>query len=318
MVKALILMILTITLTSCGDDWKIDGKIYKFENTANNAFIIHGPLQEPNKVNKGFMNNPGLIVGKSGLIIIDAGGTYQVGKKVIIEAEKISRLPIVAVFNTHIHGDHWLGSQAILEKYPNAKIYAHPKMIKRLKDGYGETWVELMDKFTGGASKGSKVTMPTNPVKHLDKIIVAGEEFIIHAPTNNAHTNTDIMIEHKNSASVFMGDNDFLNRLGQFDNSSDIHNNIAVLEYVKSLNAKTYVPGHGKSGNYQQAITPFLTYLKTIKEFGLKAYEDDKQAYEIKDEALKSLQDYKNWSRFEEVVGPHLIKVMAEIEERDF
>jgi glyoxylase-like metal-dependent hydrolase (beta-lactamase superfamily II) len=40
----------------------------------------------------------------------------------IIAAEKITNKPIVAVFNTHVHGDHWLGNQAIVERYPAVKI----------------------------------------------------------------------------------------------------------------------------------------------------------------------------------------------------
>jgi ribonuclease BN (tRNA processing enzyme) len=49
----------------------------------------------------------------------------------MIAAEKITNKPIVAVFNTHVHGDHWLGNQAIVERYPAVKIYAHPNMIEQ-------------------------------------------------------------------------------------------------------------------------------------------------------------------------------------------
>jgi hypothetical protein len=34
---------------------------------------------EPNAKNRGFMNNPGLVVGKNGAIIIDPGSAYGVG-----------------------------------------------------------------------------------------------------------------------------------------------------------------------------------------------------------------------------------------------
>jgi hypothetical protein len=42
-----------------------------FEKIADNVYVMHGPLDEPNAKNRGFMNNPGLIVGKNGAIIID-------------------------------------------------------------------------------------------------------------------------------------------------------------------------------------------------------------------------------------------------------
>jgi hypothetical protein len=36
---------------------------YRFDKIADNVYVIHGPLDEPNPENRGFMNNPGLIVG---------------------------------------------------------------------------------------------------------------------------------------------------------------------------------------------------------------------------------------------------------------
>ena len=50
---------------------------------------------------------------QDGVILVDPGSTYQVGKQVLAEIKKVTTKPVVAVFNTHIHGDHWLGNQAI-------------------------------------------------------------------------------------------------------------------------------------------------------------------------------------------------------------
>ena len=104
---------------------------FHFAKLNDQVYVMHGPLEEPSKANQGFMNNPGIIVGKNGIIVIDPGSTYSVGKNVLQEIKKISSLPVVAVFNTHIHGDHWLANQAIKEAYPEAEIYAHPQMIKQ-------------------------------------------------------------------------------------------------------------------------------------------------------------------------------------------
>jgi glyoxylase-like metal-dependent hydrolase (beta-lactamase superfamily II) len=317
--KIIIATILTLTLFSCGnDDWKIGDKTYKFEKITGNVFVIHGPLDAPNKVNLGFMNNPALIVGKDGLIVVDAGGTYQSGKKVLKEIAKISTLPVKAIISTHIHGDHWLANQAFIEKYPNIEIYASEKMHTRIKHGDGEPWIVLMESSTGGASKGTKVTKPTKALKHLDKITIAGEEFVVYAPLEKNHSDTDIMIAHPKTGVVFLSDNGFNKRLGQFDESSDMHNNIETLKYAKKLGA-IFVPGHGKTGNYENAVAPYINYLEVMKTVGLKAYDDGLQAYEVKDELVKKLQkDYGDWARFDDVVGPHLIKMMSEIEERDF
>ena len=314
----IILITLYFSSYSFADNWVIDNKIYKFDKVANKVFVIHGPLTEPNEINQGFMNNPALIVGNTGLIVVDPGGTYDSGKKLLVEIKKISILPIVAVFNTHVHGDHWLGNQAIVEKYPNVVIYAHPTMLLEAKNGEGESWVNFMEKATKGKSKGTKVVYPNATTKHLQKLIIAGEEFIIHNPIKLTHTNTDIMIEHRASKSLFMGDNNFLNRLGRFDDSSSILGNMQVLEYAKLLQLENYIPGHGKTGSFISSVQPFIDYLNIIKQEGQKAYDNDMQSYEIKDKVHQILKKYHSWSRYENSMGKHLVKIMTEIEEQDF
>jgi len=291
---------------------------YQFDKLTKGSYVIHGPLGEPNVQNHGFMNNPGMVIGADGVIVIDPGGTYQVGKNVINEIKKITDKPIVAAFNTHVHGDHWLGNQAILEAYPNAKIYAHPAMIAQAKDGAGDSWVSIMDTSTEGLSKGTVATYPTDATTHLQEVNVAGETFRIHNDiTGVAHTNTDIMVEHVGSKTLFLGDNDLIHRFGRFDGTSDMHGNIKALEYAIDLGLNHYVPGHGPSGDANNAVRPFLDYLIIIKEETAKGYEEDLADYEIKPFADKRLADYRDWHGYDAQLGKHINKMLLEIEALD-
>ena len=312
-------LLFTLALSTLTHAWVIDGLgDYKFEAIADNTHIIHGPLGEPNKQNHGFMNNPGMVIGADGVIVIDPGGTYQVGQKVIEEIKKITDKPIVAAFNTHVHGDHWLGNQAILEQYPNAKIYEHPAMIDQAKDGEGDSWVSIMDTSTEGLSKGTIATYPTDATTHLQEIAVAGETFKIHNDiTGVAHTNTDIMIEHVGSKTLFLGDNDLIHRFGRFDGTSDMHGNIKALEYAIDLGLDQYVPGHGPSGSTATAVQPFLDYLLIIQDETKKGYEEDLADYEIKPFADKKLANYRDWHGYDAQLGKHINKMLLEIEDRD-
>jgi|LWDU01.1.fsa_nt_gi glyoxylase-like metal-dependent hydrolase (beta-lactamase superfamily II) len=314
-----LIFIITCTLSTITNAWVIDGVgEYKFEKVAVNVFVMHGPLDEPRSQNLGFMNNPGLIVGDSGVTVIDPGSTYGVGKNVIYEIEKITDKPILAVFNTHVHGDHWLGNQAITEKYPNAIIYAHPEMISQAKSGEGDVWVGIMESMTDGISKGTVAVYPTKEAYHLQDINVGSEKFIIHSPTEKSHTNTDIMVEHFNSKTLFLGDNDTVDRLARFAGTSDMHSNIEVLRYAIDLKLNYYVPGHGQSGNAANSVYPFLDYLSSVREEVIKGYEEDLSDYEIKPTAIKILSKYHHWSGFEEQIGLHINKMLMEVESLDF
>ncbi len=286
---------------------------FQFEQVNDHVYVMHGPLSEPNVANHGFMNNPGIIVADHGLIVIDPGSAYQVGQQVLKEIKKISDKPILAVFNTHIHGDHWLANQAIKERYPEVKIYGHPDMIKQANDQQGIIWVERMESLTEGKTKGTKVVAPKFAVNQADIIDVDGQHFRIHSMIP-AHTNTDIMIEHVQSKTLFLGDNSFYKRMGRFDGSASMLGNIKVLNYAKGLNMKVYVPGHGQTGKANTAIEPFLNYLVNVKKVVQAGFDDDMQDFEIKEKVLSQFADYQSWEGFESNFGKHINSMYLEIE----
>ncbi|MDG2353832.1 MAG: MBL fold metallo-hydrolase [Gammaproteobacteria bacterium] len=316
MKKLTTLFILAISTLSHA--WTIEGYgEYKFDAISSNVYVIHGPLDEPNSGNQGFMNNPGMVIGADGVIVVDPGGSYQTGKRVVGEVKKMTDKPIVAVFNTHVHGDHWLGNHAIIEQYPNAKIYAHPQMIEQAKESEAEFWIDLIERLTEGSSKGTMAVYPTNATSHLQTITIGSEQFKIHSPTTKAHTTTDIMIEHVGSKTLFLGDNDMINRLGGFGSTSDMHSNIEVLNYAIDLGLANYVPGHGPSGNAENSIKPFLNYLSILQDEARKGYEEDLADYEIRPAIVKRLSAYKNWHSLDNYLGRHINKMLLEVESLD-
>jgi len=291
---------------------------FKFEKAHQNIFIMHGPIVEPNVDNEGFMNNPAIIEGKTGLIIVDPGGNYNVGKKILAEIEKVSKKPILATINTHKHGDHWFANKALLEKYPHLKIYAHPQMIKEVKAGEAEVWYDILERLTKNL-KGTNnaFAYPNHAVKDGEEIVIDGEKFIIRHP-DQTHTNTDILIVHVNSNTLFLGDNVMRGRLGAFDESSSIFGNIALLKsLMQEKEFDFYIPGHGLSGKRKETITPYLTYLTGIAKWAQKAYDDDLEAFEVKADALKELREFEKWDGFEYAFGKHMMKAYVEISMSD-
>jgi len=312
--KPVFLLSLLFVLSSTAYAWDL-GKAgsYQFEQVNKNVYVMHGPLGEPSAANHGFMNNPGIIVSDNGLIVVDPGGTYQVGQQVLKEIEKISDKPILAVFNSHIHGDHWLANQAVKEKYPKAAMYGHPDMIKQANGDHGITWVDMMMRLTEGKSKGTKIVAPDLAVNHSDAIEVDGQHFRIHAIVP-AHTNTDIMIEHLESKTLFLGDNSFYHRMGRFDGSASMHGNIKALEHAREMNMTLYVPGHGQSGKTETAIKPFYDYLVKVRDVVQDGFDNEMQDFEIKEKVIGQFDDYKSWEGFETNFGKHINSMYLEIE----
>jgi len=315
--KKFFLFIIFVTLSA--NAWKL-GNLgdFKFEKMgSSNVWIMHGPPMEPNIENKGFMNNPAFIESKNGIIVIDPGGNYNVGEEILKEVRKVTKRPILAILNTHKHGDHWFANIAFAKENPNVPIYAHPNMIKAVKNGEADKWYGILDRLSKNLKGTKPYKFPNHEVKDGQKLEIDGEKFVFYHP-KKAHTDTDILIEHTNSNTLFLGDNLMKNRLGGFDASSSIIENIKLLDKILKENKYTlYVPGHGPSGKAKETITPFLNYLKTLKKYAKKAYDADEEYYKFKNEAIKELKDIQKWDAFDHQMGKHLNKVYQEIEEAD-
>ena len=293
----------------------VDDYPYAFEQVTTNAWVMHGPREFPTPENKGFMNNPAVIKTSEGLVIVDPGSTVHVGNDVLKKVKTISDQPIVAVFNTHIHGDHWLANQAIKAVYPEAKIYAHPQMIAEVEEGEGESWVEMMARLTEGASKGTFVVAPTTPVDHGDVITVGDTSFKIHH-YGTSHTKTDIMIEVPELSLVFLGDNVLALRLPRTSDGT-FQGNINAINKILETQSNTYVPGHGPTGN-KTMVEDYLNYLTVVYAAAEKAFEEDLDSSDVIGITSKTTSAYADWAGYDELLGPHGAQAYAEVEAAEF
>ncbi len=307
--------LIMLFLSFSAQAWQLAGLgDFKFESLAQNVYVMHGPLDEPNVANQGFMNNPAIIVSDNGVIIVDPGSTLGVGENILAEMAKITNKPVLAVFNTHIHGDHWLANDAVYRKFPKAKIYAHKNMKAQAAE-QGLFWIDLMSQLTKGLSAATKVVVPNQGLEQGAEIEIDGQVFRIHSVVPG-HTDTDIMIEHVGSKTVFLGDNGLRDRVGRFDGSSAISGNIEALGRMLKLDAGQYVPGHGRSGSASEVVEPYLDYLTMLQEVVSAGFEEELQGYEIKQKNLDKFEPWQDWHGFETYLGKHIDKMYLEIEEQ--
>jgi glyoxylase-like metal-dependent hydrolase (beta-lactamase superfamily II) len=288
---------------------------YPFEKVASHTWVIHGPLGLPSVENQGFMNNPGLVITSAGVVIVDPGSSLQSGEMVLRMIKKISDKPVVAVFNTHIHGDHWLGNQAIKAAYPKAKIYGHPKMLAAIEAGEGETWVQLMDRMTKGATKGTQVVGPGHSINNGDVIKVGEKSFRIHH-YGQAHTITDIMIEVAEESVIFLGDNTTNQRIPRMIDGN-FKGSLQTIKTILKLEIKTWVPGHGPTDG-RAMVVHYQNYLSKIYQAAKKAFNDDLDSSDVKPLALKATTEYSQWSGYKKEIGRHSVQAYAEVEAAEF
>ncbi len=280
-----------------------------------NSYVIHGPLGRPSVDNLGFMNNPGFIVTPEGVVVIDPGGSLQTGEMVLRQIRKISPLPIIALLNTHIHGDHWLGNQAFRGAFPEVPIYGHRNMLQQVAAGEGERWRKTMLRLTSGATEGTQVIGPDRAIEANQEIIIGGIRFnIIYQP--KAHSDTDIMIEIPSEGLLFLGDNVLSNRLGQMTHGT-FKGNIAAIGLALQSKVEKFVPGHGVTGG-RVMVKTYQNYLTLIRGKVTELLEDGLADYEMKPVIRKLTQDYSAWNGYEDELGRHVNLAYLEVEAEMF
>lgn len=278
---------------------------------AAQTWVIHGPLGDPSVENQGFMNNPAFVVTADGVVVVDPGSSEQAGRMVLRQIRKVTAKPVTHVLNTHVHGDHWFGNQAIHDAYPQAQIMAHPEMIRAAHAGAAARWLDIMDRLTQGYTRGTRALIPTVAVVESQTVTTGGVEFRIHAP-EKAHSGTDIMIEVKSEGVLFLGDNVMNGRFGQM-NDGTFKGNIAACDRALATTAGIFVPGHGKTGS-REIVAAYRGYLAGLFETVRREYDAGKKDYEMKDTVKAAVAPYTGWEGFDIHFGRHISVAVLELE----
>ncbi|MHB1143379.1 MAG: MBL fold metallo-hydrolase [Thiobacillus sp.] len=287
---------------------------YPLDRLTPNVYVIHGPTADPTPENQAFRNNPGIVLTKEGVVVIDPGSSVHVGEMVVRKVKTLTDKPIIAVFNTHAHGDHWLGNEGIKLAFPRAVIYAHSKMKAMAIQDEGRMWIKAFNERSAGAAEGTTPVGPDKAVNDGDVITIGGTRFHVMHP-GTAHSDHDLMIEVPEEKVLFFGD---IVRDGLFSPfQASFKGNIAAIDRGLKTAAKVFVPGHGRSGDRTAAMN-YRRLLETMREQVRQNYRNGLSDFEMKPKIAKALAAYRGWSSLDESLGPLVSAAYQEIEAEEF
>ena len=290
---------------------------YPLDRVSSHIYVVHSAHELPNPKNRGFINNPAAILTTNGIIIVDPGSSAEIGKQLLEKVRKVSNKPVIAILNTHVHGDHWLGNSGIRERYPNVPIYAHERMIERAKAGEGEAWVKLFNTMTKGAIKGTKAIIPNKGLKGGETLNLDGVRLRVHY-AGHAHSDNDLMYEVIDDKALFFGDivgNHYVTNSAVPQDAS-FKGSIAAIQTMLQGPATIFIPGHGRTGG-REVPEATLRFLEKLRASVSKYYKQGLADYEMKDAVIKDMHEYRDWYSFNEL-GRVITYVYQEVEKENF
>lgn len=294
-------------------------KDHPAKQLSKHVWMIYSPDGFPTAENQGMMANITFVITKKGIVVLDTGASLQIGEMVIRMIKKVSSLPVIAIFNSHYHGDHFLGNQAFIEAYgQQIPIYAHPYSLNQIKGIEGNAWKSLMERWTNQATVGTKVIPPTHNVKHGDVFDYGDIQIKVHH-YGIAHTPGDICLEIVQDKVTYVGDIAMNGRIANMDDGSYVGTFKTYKALSEATGEQLWIPGHGNAK--KTLLKEYGEFMGGIYETCVKAIQDGVDPSAAKAMVLKDprvMKYAKTTAGFEGNIGKYTSLAYLEAEKEAF
>lgn len=275
---------------------------------SENVHCFFGALENITKENGGNMVNTCFVQTKHGFVVIDSGPTYAYAKQAYAQMQKIQKLPVKYVIDTHDHDDHWLGNSFYKSKgalligprtyEQNVVVGMETRMQRTLgSEIYDKTEIVNLD-----------TVVDNNLTLNIDEKI-----FEIRQLVPKAHTKGDLIVYLPDEKVLFAGDLVFNGRVTSLRDGSLI-GSIKALAKIDALHPNVIIGGHGykTDANATQALN---AYLHEMKEEVLDALNNDVSMEEITKKV--TMPKYENMKLYDVLHSRNVFEAYRELEMYD-
>ena len=308
MKRIFLILVVLVYATAAGAETRMpEPKVVKINDR---VYALLGPLGPPSSHNQGYMVNSTVIIGDKGVILVDSGGTDEVGKHLAKAIAKITPKPVTHIINTHHHGDHHLGNVA----FKGAKILSS-EQCKALVEKTGMEWVQIMENLVGRKFPNTRPIPAILTFKEESSTgnSLQGVNMVFWVP-RGSHTPSDMMM-YLPDDKVLIGGDILVNTTTPALRDANVRNWISALAKAQEFDATTIVPGHGPlmSKSDMAKLHKLLASFYAGVEAGYKKGLSDSEIRGTLD-----LSEWKNLKEFETNMGANINRTYLEVEAANF
>lgn len=220
---------------------------------APKTWAVVGSTEYFDMDNGGNIVNVAFVEVPDGVVVIDTGPSKRYGDALLQLIEKtVPGRPVLRVYNTHHHPDHFLGNQSF-----DSQIIAAPQKVIDNIALEGNGFADNMYRLLGDWMRGTQAVAPTLALD-ADKEDVGGRTFSLYYLSG--HTSSDLVIRDDETGVVFCGDLAFLFRAPTTPHA-DIATWRKTLGTLDGIDRSLMLPGHGPSDINNEAIPQTADYI---------------------------------------------------------
>jgi glyoxylase-like metal-dependent hydrolase (beta-lactamase superfamily II) len=232
-----------------------------------------------------------LISGERDAVLVDTPITVEQARA-LANWVVASGKNLTTIYATHGHGDHFFGTNTVLERFPGARFVARPDVIKVMRqqaspESLGTFW---NPRFPGQISSHLAIAEELEG----NVIRVEGHD-LVSVPLGFTDTASTTCLHVPSIGLIVAGDaaynGDHLH-LSESPGQQKRHEWIAALDKMESLNPRAVIAGHKRVGSDDspRIIGETRKYIRDFERLAMQT----RTARELYDEMLKLYPDWIN------------------------
>jgi glyoxylase-like metal-dependent hydrolase (beta-lactamase superfamily II) len=272
------------------------------------SYAIVGDMGNRSPTNLGNNATFGFVITTEGIVLIDAGGTYQGAEQIHNVIKQVSNKPVTYVINSGGQDHRWLGNGYFKQR--GAKIIASAAAVKDQKARVKDQFFMLNNLVGLEGVNGTEAVFADETFDHNFQLQVGNIRFEIYH-SSPAHTAGDSFVLIPDQKIIFAGDIVFTERLlGILDHSSS-KGWMKAFEQITTFNPKIIVPGHGHPTTLDKARSDTYDYIKFLREEVAQFMGD---GGDIADISSIDQSSYSSLISFDALAGRNAQQIYSELE----
>jgi glyoxylase-like metal-dependent hydrolase (beta-lactamase superfamily II) len=251
--------------------------------------------------------NAGFVIGDNGVAVIDTFEHAAAAKQLLAEIQKLTKLPVKYVINTHYHLDHVAGNGVFAET--GAVIVAHRNV---------RGWIRTENlKFFGKEIKPEQKAMvegllpPDITYDDHIELYLGSRRLLVHSFPG--HTGGDSVVSVPDAKVVFCGDLFWRKTLPNLIDASTDKWTASLAKITAGSPDAAFVPGHGDVGNAAD-VREFSGYLEALRSMAAQPVRDGLMGDALVNAVLPELKEkYGSWNFFQYFARPNILDMAREL-----
>lgn len=267
-----------------------------------------GATAPPTYDNAGHNNNLSFIVTGDGVVVINAGGSYQLAEALHQEIRAVTDQPVRLVIDENGQGHAMLGNSYWADQ--GVRIVAHEDAAAEFEEYGGQSLRATQERIKERADK-TRVVAPSDTFEDVYAVEMGGVQ-IEARHLGPAHSPGDIVVWLPQKSLVISGDMAFHERmLPIFDHTMTADWIETWDTEFEALNATYVIPGHGHPTNMDQVRRYTRDYLVYLRE-KIGAHLED--GGDLADAYYVDQSPYAHLDTFEELATKNAGRVYEQME----